>query len=160
MSPTGTVSIETAWGVAEKTVYDLLQTFTDGKDGQTAFRGGLLPFHCNAWSLSTGGGDGEQTHSLCFGSLIMDAVIFGRYQEYDAGQAFAGKVLKMFLETSNVKQRVNVQWFRMASSGMPRIVPNVFIPAQQYGAATPVQRECFEVEFRCQMVFNSTEVYN
>jgi hypothetical protein len=90
----------------------------------------------------------------------MDAVIFGRFQEYDEGQAFAGKVLKMFLETSNVKHRGNVQWFRMAGNGMPRIVPNVFVPAQQYGKSNPVQRECFEVEFRCQMVFNSTEVYN
>ena len=146
----------TAWRDAEKLVFDRICTKTKTKLGKDAFRGRLPPGVFNAWALWSGGGPGEQTRGGCFGTLIVNAVIEARYMTRDDAMDFCGTVEVLLNETTNFYHIKNVQWFRLAPGGMPRVEDAAFTPSNGKPERLLL---CYEASIGCELIYNTSTEY-
>jgi len=148
---------ETSWADAERIVFDMLLTKTGATEGKNAWLGMLPPGVTNCWSLNTGGGDARSTWAGdgCYGSLRIGGEIRGRYQVRADAQKLASQLIDLLSEKKNFFHIKHLQWFRIASGGMPTVQSDTFVPANSQGKV----RGCYIVTIGCEMIYNRSDEY-
>lgn len=113
------MNITEAWLEAEKTCYTQLVSGLKAKDGFNAFRG-YLPYERDSWMFSSGGIGSSiaierfwsANPAWCY--MSFNARIEGVYDSRDKCLELAGSVLGVLKDTSNMNQKGNVMWLRLA----------------------------------------------
>lgn len=145
-----------SWTNAERVVFQKLMDRTKTVEHKSAFLGDLPAGLIQVWAFNSGGGRADNTWGGCFSGLILNATIDGRFKTRASGQAFAMDVLAELKATTNMKHIQNIQWFRLASNGMPQVTPDVFVPANQ---RVPNAARCWMLHIDCELIFNLEAEY-
>ena len=152
------VSVQSAWIDAEHVIFDAIVAHMQDVRGASAYLGDLPPGLVDCWALTTGGGAADQTWGGCFGTLIVDGEITGRWQDREDAQRFGGRLFELLQANKNFNQIRNVQWFRFAGGGMPRVFNDTFIPANQPTTSQKAYK-CTSFMAAFQMVYNTSKEY-
>ena len=107
--------------------------------------------------MTTGGGAADSTWGKgCFGTLVMDGAITGRWLERPKAQRFAMQVVELLNKTENFYHIGNVQWFRMSAGGLPNTIMGAFVP---YGGEKNLAVTCWDLTIPVELIFNTYTEY-